>query len=212
MESCQLFEAWRQSLTIAVNRWRYKDGAFIDVIEISTPVVNAIDIFIASPLLSDKERVAFRELRRLLFIACGNPRIIPTPEFLAELGIATEMVTEVFNEDRKRQGQYVPPPMMAQPFVGNDGEIQKTFELNSNGIVKINKEAVNQHFVPRADGNHGGFIKIDPSQMVQTQRQDTTANLNPVLIEGPGNFNDGKKSTRDHGGAYQIHIKSKCAR
>lgn len=204
MESCQLFDSWRQSLSIVVNTWKYKDGAFIGIISGSTPVIHAFDYMIDCPLVTNNEKVSLRKLRDLLFVACCNPRIIPSPNFLDDLAAATEEVIIVFDEDRKRQGQLIAPPVFLRHGLGPDGQpLPKSFELDSIGMVKMNREAMNLHVVHRADGSHGGFIKVDPAQMYVKQPENTNDGKKAVMTDGSGNLNNGNKPTSDKKSEYK---------
>ncbi|KAK5049044.1 hypothetical protein LTR84_005466 [Exophiala bonariae] len=200
MDSCQLFEAWRRSLGIMVNTWKFKDSAFVGIIRMETPVLNAFDYMLESPLVTDQERIALSKLRELLYIAAANPRIIPSPDYLDELTTATEGVNFVFNEDRKRQGQYLPPPIMVQPVIGPNGQpIPKSFELDGFGLVKMNRDAMNLHYVPGPDGGPGTYVKFDPVKIFAKKPEINNDDKKTVLGEGLSNVNVGTKPTNDKG-------------
>lgn len=194
--------AWRQSLVLAVQEWNYKEVAFKDKITTSTNVVDGLDILIASPLLSEKEKAAFSGLRASLVKLLTQSSRMTSVDLLVELIPSTEQVTNIFDEDRKKQGQYV-PPMMAQS-IGGDGKVKKTFEIGDDGNIKTKKggefgvvpsATEDEKQMQREHIHHPGLrTEFDPTKLSQKERENLLANLRSMLGKDGVNGKDGKNS------------------
>lgn len=125
-------QSWRDTFFLAVHDWNFKNGAFKGQIDKFTKEVDACDILIRSPLLSEKEKAVVSELRKILL------NVIATDSFdivsmIGQMEIM-EKIRKVFENDRRKQGQYVPPPMLAQT-IGDNNEVLSSFEIADDGTT-----------------------------------------------------------------------------
>lgn len=143
-------QSLRESIHMAVHTHSYKNGAFKEEISKATPLLKAIHILVASPLLSLDEKTKIAALRSIAVdYEKGVLNRLSETE-LALKGLAWFPIQEVFEADAKRRGEYV-PPMMAQNKDIGTGRITSTDTIDSDGNV--------QHF----QGGKAGVVPGAPS-------------------------------------------------
>lgn len=128
---------WIKSLQdtfyLAAHRDNFKNGGFKEQISATTSPLDAINTFIASPLLEQAEKAMFCEFRKQ-FIRLQNDN----PEKMSPMELTMRMfstlsleICDMFEVDMRKRGQYVPPTMIQT--VGENGAITSTYTLDSSG-------------------------------------------------------------------------------
>ncbi|KAJ9613300.1 hypothetical protein H2200_003242 [Cladophialophora chaetospira] len=149
--------AMQQTFALAANEWEFKNGAFKNKITTSTSALEAVELMLASELTSADEKRVLEKSRQaasfpflpncpLLNVAStmvqanGGPQIRTalirgshmTMNETLMLGAETMGITNIFEEDRKKQGQYVPP--MLTHTLGAGNEVTRTIEVTDDGV------------------------------------------------------------------------------
>jgi hypothetical protein len=110
--------AWQDTFTISMINNNYKNGAFKHLITPTTPPLQSVDILLASDLLSGGEKATLRISRDVLSIVLSlGPKLTLNQSLL--LGLQGMQVTNMFEDDMRKQGLYV-PPTMAQVMGSNN--------------------------------------------------------------------------------------------
>ncbi len=130
-EASNALNAVQQTFYMAVPGHNFKMGAFKDKVTKSTSAVEAADIFLASDLLTEEEKEPLRKMRIGLIYMIARGPLLTSDEAIASIANTFE-VTNIFDADRKKQGQYV-PPMMAYTM-GADNKVTKSFEITDDGM------------------------------------------------------------------------------
>lgn len=139
-----------------VHDWNFKNGAFKDSITSKTTTFDGIDVMRASALLTENEKFDLMQLRQnLQAIASGQPSM-SSMTVLVETFTLGEKVTKMFDEDRKKQGQYVPPMMMYA--MGKDNKVKESFALSDDGTKTF-------------EGGEVGVVPGAPEEFNQAQRE-----------------------------------------
>jgi hypothetical protein len=207
----RLLNAWKETLLLATHERNFKNGAFKTQITPSTNIIDGIDIFIASPLLSEKEKAVFSDAgASIVRVLTGSSRMTSF-DLTVEMMMVTQRVTDFFDEDGKKQGQYI-PPMMIQSF-GKDGKLEKTFEITDEGtkttkggefgVVPSAPDEVKQQ--QRAHAREMGIgIKADGTKKGRKESSDSPAKSDNDLGKDDLGGKDGKRSAGNHGSECTI--------
>lgn len=123
---------WAHTFGQAVYDWNFKNGASKDKITEATPPLTSVSILLESHLLTKEEKIHLEQLRQCLIIAEKRGSRLTIPEVL-KLSSLSWPVEDMFDADRKKQGQYVPPAFTAYKLDKNH-QVTKTFEIIDDGV------------------------------------------------------------------------------
>jgi hypothetical protein len=156
-----VYDAMRDTILIGVNLRNFRNGAFSNLITKDTPVVDAMNILIASSSLSSSEKEIVRPCRDE-FIAFRNrfpgdqtPGLL---DAIKPMGLGEKM-TKMFDDDAMSRGLYV-PPFMAQA-IDKDGSVKQSIVMNDDGTGTVTEGGI--HGVPPGA----------PDQFVALQKENT---------------------------------------
>jgi hypothetical protein len=91
----QIIDIWRTTFVKAVVLFKYKGDAFITTITKDTPALTAIDIFIVSGLLSNKEKSIFERVWVAVLGAVKRDKRVVTEELVfLDFGVKVVMDTK----------------------------------------------------------------------------------------------------------------------
>ncbi|KAK2763176.1 hypothetical protein FQN54_009812 [Arachnomyces sp. PD_36] len=107
------FESVKDTIYMGVHEYDFKGGAFKGKITQHTTVREGINILRESPLLSKSEKDKLDATHRALLDYELNGWDGLTEGSLLKKTIPTMGLTDIFNEDMKRRGEYVPPDRIA---------------------------------------------------------------------------------------------------
>jgi hypothetical protein len=151
-----VYDAMRDTILIGVNLRNFRNGAFSNLITKDTPVVDAMNILIASSCLSSSEKEIVRSCRDE-FIAFRNrfpgdqtPGIFDAIKLMG----STEKMTKMFDDDATARGLYV-PPFMTQ-VINKDGSVKQSIVMNDDGTGTVTEGGI--HGVP--PGAPDGFAAL----------------------------------------------------
>jgi hypothetical protein len=142
----KVYDAMRDTIFKGVNLRNFRNGAFSNLIFKDTPVVDAMNILIASSYLSSSEKEIVRSCRDD-FITFHNR--IPGDEMRRELGAmklmdSTGEMMKMFVDDATARGLYV-PPFTAQ-VINKDGSVKQSIVMNDDGTSTVTEGGI--HGVP----------------------------------------------------------------
>lgn len=135
------FEKFRQatveSFIMAVNDKAYKNGAFRGQVTRTTSVSDAIRMFINSPFVTNGEKAQyflpmFKSWNNVEKAAHNST---DPWSWMLEYSRCTNLF-EVFDNDVRARGGYVPPPMMMQR-IGEDGKVEQTTTITNEGTSEV---------------------------------------------------------------------------
>ncbi len=95
--------AMQHTFVLAANDWEFKNGAFKNKITSSTTALEALEMMLASGLLSAHEKRELETCHQAIRTALKRGSQMSNDETLM-LGLETMRITEVFEADRKKQG------------------------------------------------------------------------------------------------------------
>lgn len=175
----EAIKVWTDTFVIAVQERNFKNGVFKKQITPTTNVMDAFDIFIASPLLSKEEKAVFSGARADVLHILSKGVQMNYWELVVVMSKA-ERITDIFDKDLVKQGKVVPPLLLQT--TGKDGKVKETFEITNEG-TKTTKggEFGVAPSVPGYDYSHGYRTEVH-------------------LKQGSSNGKAGKKSARGDGG------------
>lgn len=103
-------EAVRLTIQMGVYDCNYKDGALKDVIPKNASALEGLDILLASQLLSKSDKEKVRKTRDVVFnFETGNKSANLSTRELMLKTLPTMVFTDIFEEDMRKRGEYVPP-------------------------------------------------------------------------------------------------------
>lgn len=147
-------DAMQQTLVMAVHDYNFKDGAFKNEITNTTPCIDAMNILLNSDLLSAEEKAPVQKTRQKVLTVINRAPNLTLLEFVKLAG--SHDITDMFEADCKKRGQYVPPFMIQK--VGSDGKVEETIEITNDGEKKTK------------GGKHGQYPSA-PAEFNQRQEE-----------------------------------------
>ncbi|KAJ9494604.1 hypothetical protein H2202_009856 [Exophiala xenobiotica] len=174
-EASNALNAVQQTFYMAVHDHNFKKGAFKDQITKSTSALEAADVLLASNLLTKEEKEPIRKMRTGLAYMVARGPLLTSDEAMISIANTFE-VTNIFDADRKEQGQYVPPMMMYS--MGKDDKVTKSFAITDDGVEETAGGEIGQ--VPGAPKEYNRRQKehwheLSGKNRGQTQSQDGAA-------------------------------------
>ena len=120
----------QESIYQAIHMYNYKNGAFKDKITKDTTSLEAVNILLASPLLSEAEKLKTNEIRRMLmdYERDGWAGLSQTQVLVKSAPIMG--FCEMFETDMQQRGMYV-PPILAQGYDPTSGRVTSTSSFDS---------------------------------------------------------------------------------
>jgi hypothetical protein len=146
IEPLDYFTPMSETLVLYMDKYNYKRGAFKGMITRATPIPDALDLLINSPLTTADEKAIFRKTRtmyaKLLQRVANGERVSDMDFFVAMMVSGTDVfaLTDIFDADRKDQGQYVPPTFTQT--LNEDGTVKETREIYADGSVTTTQGGV----------------------------------------------------------------------
>jgi hypothetical protein len=133
-----MISAVRAVFDKALNKDGYKDNAFHCLINSGTPPLDSLNILLASHLVTEEEKnKAFRPWKStLLQVHQADASAMNTFELLT-LMMKCPTWCEVFEDDIRSRGGYVPP--MTLQTIGKDGTVKETHTINRDGTAQVTK-------------------------------------------------------------------------
>jgi len=116
-------------INFGVHRATYKNGAFKTQIQPSTDPIDAIRIFIDSPLTTNTEKAKFRILEQKILNYRRDPRDDGTAYM--ELFASMLWLESNFVDDQRRRGIAIPPTVL-QTYKA-DGSVRRTHSIDDDG-------------------------------------------------------------------------------
>ncbi|PGH27740.1 hypothetical protein AJ80_00527 [Polytolypa hystricis UAMH7299] len=139
------------SLQLAVQHHNFKNGAFNGKISNRTPLLEGIDICLASRVLSNGERDIFRMMRAAAVEQQqGDWDKIPDADVLKKMMPVVHAMTKMFTDDMKEQGMYVPPALI-QSYNPASNKTTKNITIDDEGNMRL------------ADGGVAGLVPGAPA-------------------------------------------------
>lgn len=120
----------------ALNTAGYKGGAFRGLTNASTPPLDVLNILLASELVTEQEKAkAFRPWKQALIRFYNTDPAAVSPLQMIMLMMRCPEWCEVFDDDIRKRGGYVPPTMIQT--LNDNGTVNETRTLDRNGNVQV---------------------------------------------------------------------------
>jgi hypothetical protein len=160
-------QALSDTLVMAANQSKYKNGAFSGLINHDTPVLEALNMLIDSPLTTTHEKNVFRR-NRTMYVKL-QARVAARKQLshldllraMNQAGTTPFEMSDVFDADSRTRGEYVAPLLFQT--LNSDGSVAVSKEILEDGTVKTTQGGVKgvPPSAPDSFGGSGFGIKIN---------------------------------------------------